>query len=108
AASCVEDSAAASVAVRVDQVVDGGIEPGLCQRLRHQGPLPISVARRREMLERAAAARSEMRADRRDAVRTGAVELDEVPAVGMTGPQIDFRDLTWQRVGHVERARGRV
>ena len=108
AASCVEDSAAAAVAMRVDQVVDRGIEPGLRQRLRHQGPLPMTVARRREMLERAAAARSEMRADRRDAIGARAVDLDEMPAVGVTGPLIDFRDLARQRVGHVERARGRV
>ena len=107
-ASCVEDGAAAAGAMRVDQVVDRGIEPGFRQRLRHQGPLPITVARRREMLQRAAAARSEMRADRCDAVGAGAVDLDEMATVGVTGPLIDFRDLTRQRVGHVERARGRV
>src|SRR6185503_14818939 len=96
APSCVEYGTAASIPARVDQVVNRGIEPGLRQRLRHQGPLPVTVASRREMLERAAAARSEMRADRRDAVGARAGDLDEMPAVGVTGPLIDLGGFTRQ------------
>ena len=60
------------------------------------------------MLERAAAANSEMRADRRDAVGAGDVHLEQVAAVGMTGPWFDLGGLARQRIGHVEGTRGRV
>src|SRR5262245_44244055 len=106
--SRVEYSAAASLAMGVDQVVDRRVEPRSHQRRDDRSAFPIAVACRGQMLERAAAANSEMRADRRDAVGTGYVHLYQVAAVGMTGPWFDRGGPARQRIGHVEGTGRRV
>ena len=106
--SRVEYSAAASLAMGVNQVVDRRVEPRSRQRRDDQSAFPIAVACRCQVLERAAAANSEMRADRCDAVGAGDVHLDQVAAVGVTGPWFDRGGLARQRIGHVEGTGGRV
>jgi hypothetical protein len=60
------------------------------------------------VLQRAAAAGAEMRADRRDALGARDIDADEMAAVGMAGPWLDLDSLARQRVGHVDRAGRRV
>ena len=108
AASRMEDGAAASLPMPVNQIVDRRLDLRLGQRLADQGALPSAVTRWGQMLECAAAASSEMRADRRDAIRARVVDLDKMPAVGVSGPLIDFDGFTRQCVGHVEHAGGCV
>ena len=60
------------------------------------------------MLHGAAAADAEMRADRRDALRTRTLDLQEPAPVGMPCDLIDFDRLAGQRAGHVDRAGGTV
>ncbi len=108
AAPRVEHRAAAALAVSVDRGVDRRIEPNLRQGRRNQPALPIAVARGRPMLERAAAANCEMRTDRRDPLAAADIDLDEMAAVGMTGPSIDLDGLARQGIGRVDRARRRV
>ncbi len=55
------------------------------------------------MLQRAAPAHAEMRADRRDALQTRRLDAQQVPPVRMAGPVIDFHGFARQRVGHIER-----
>ena len=76
AAARVQHHAAAAFAVGVDQVVDRRVEPGLRQRLDHKAALPVAIARRRPVLERAAAAGAEMRTDRRDPLRARGLDRD--------------------------------
>ena len=106
--SRVKCRAAASLAMGVDQLVDRRVEARSRHRGDDQSAFPIAVARRRQMLERAAAANPKMWADRRDAVGAGDIDLDQLAAVGVAGPSFDFGGFTRQRIGHVDGARGRV
>src|SRR5262249_3340883 len=49
---------------------------------------------------------AEMRADRRDAVGAGDIDLDEMAAIGMR--RFDLDGLARQRIGHIERACRRI
>src|SRR5262249_45969610 len=106
--SRMEYGAAASFAMGVDQVVDRRVEARSRQRRDDQRRFPIAVARRGQMLERAAPANSKMWTDRCDAVGASDVDLDQVAAVGVAGPWFDLGGLARQRIRHVDGARGRV
>ena len=108
AAARMQHRAAAAFAMGVDQFVDRCVEPGLRQRLDDQAALPVAIARRGPMLERAAAADAEMRAHRRDPLRARLRDLDRQPAVGMAGPGFGFDDLAGQRERHKHRPIGRI
>jgi hypothetical protein len=108
AAPGVEYGAAATVAVSVDQLINRCIEPSSRQGRNDQSTFPIAIARSRQMLKRATAANSEMRADRRNAVGARNVDLGEMAAIGVARPGLDLGGLARQRIGHVERARFRI
>ena len=64
---------------------------GLRQRLDDEIALPGAIALGVPVLDRAAAADAEMRTERRDPFRAGALDLEQAPAVGMMAR--DRRDL---------------
>ena len=92
----------------VDQLVDRGLDPGLAQRRDQQIALPGAVAPGLPMLERAAAADAEMRADGSDPLGARCIDPHQMAAVGMTGPRLALDRLARQRVGHVDRSGGPV
>jgi len=76
----------------------------LRQRLDDEVALPCAVAFALPMLDRAATADSKVLADRRDALRTGAIDLQKAPAIGMLARDgCDLDGLAAQRVRHVKR-----
>ena len=81
AAPRMQHGAPAALAMRVDQVVDRRVEPGLRERVDDEIALPGAVALAAPVLQRAAAADAEMRADRRDPLRARASR----PAAGGGG-----------------------
>ena len=108
AAPGVKHDAAAAVAVGVDEVGDRCGDAGLLQRGDDQIALPFAVGRTLPMLQGAAAANAEMRADRRDALRARRLHIEKLPAVGMAGPVLDLDRLAGQRAGDIDRAVGTV
>jgi hypothetical protein len=60
------------------------------------------------MLHGAAAAHSEMRADRLDALGTRLLHTEKAPAVRVTGHGVDFHDFARQSAWHVNRSVGAV
>ena len=108
AAPGMERGAAAAVAVGVDQFVDRRIEAGLRERVDDQAALPFAIAGRGPMLDRAAAANAEMRAERLDALRARGLDPQQMAAIRMAGDALDLDGLARQRVGHEQRPRRRV
>src|SRR5262249_61230137 len=106
--SRVKYRAAAPFTMGVDQVVDRRVEPRSRQRRDDQGAFPIAVARRGEVLERAATANPKMWADRGDAVRAGHIYLDQVSAVGVSGPSFDLGGFARETIGDIDGTPGRV
>ena len=77
-------------------------DAGLRQRLDHDARASRRDRLRLPMLDGAAAADAEMRTERRDALRAGAFDLDQPPAVGMTRHVLDLDGFAAERVGHVD------
>ena len=69
AAARVKDDAAAAFAMGVDEIADRRVDAGLAQRRHDEIALPDAVRSARPVLQGAAAADAEMRADRRNALR---------------------------------------
>src|SRR5438270_799593 len=82
--------AAAALAMGIDQPIDRRLEAGLRQRLDYRGAFPFSIALGAPVLQRAAAAGTEMRTDRFDARKARGIEPDEAPAIRMTGPWLNL------------------
>jgi hypothetical protein len=70
-------------AMGVDQRRDLAVDPGLRQRLDHDVALPGAIGSAVPVLDRAAAADAEMRAERRDALGACAFDADQLAAIGM-------------------------
>ena len=60
------------------------------------------------MLNRAAAANAEMRAERLDALRARCLDPQQMAAIRMAGDALDLNGLARQRVGHKDRACRRI
>ena len=105
AAPGVEYGAATSLAVGVDQVINGHVESGSLEGRDHQSAFPVAIAPSHEMLKRAAAANPEMRADRRNAVGARDLHLGETTTIGVARPGLDFGALARQRIGYVDGTR---
>ena len=106
AAPGMKHRAAAAVAVRVNEIGHRRFNAGLAQRLDDETVLPRAVRRVRPMLQRAAAANPEMRADRRDTLGAGFFDVEELPAVRMTGPIRDLDAFARQCARDVDRIVG--
>ena len=89
-------------AVGIDQGRHVAFDPGVCQRGDHDLALPGAIAFRVPVLDGAAAADAEMRAERRDTFGACAFDLDQAPAVGMAGHRRDLDGLATERVGHID------
>ena len=95
--------AAAAGAVRIDQRRHLAVEPGLPQRLDDDVALPGAITVDLPMLDRAAAADAEMRAERLDPFRARRRDRKQSPAVRMMPRYIiDLDGLAAERVGHVD------
>src|SRR5262249_50281328 len=103
AVSRVEHGPPTPLAMGVDQILNGRIEPDLRQRFDEQTALPSVVGRGCEMLQRAAAACTEMWTDRGDALRPGDIDLHEVAAIRVTAPWLDLHGLAGKRIRHINR-----
>src|ERR1700730_3639975 len=103
AAACMEHSAPAPLAMRIDQIVYRALDPELCQRVDDERALPFPVTRARPVLEGASPTNAEMRTNGCDAFRTRGLDLQEPPAVGMSGPLLDLNRLSRQCIGQVNR-----
>jgi hypothetical protein len=108
AAACMKNGAPAPLAVRIDQVVHRRIQPDPRQCLDDKPALPLAVARRGPVLQRATTADAKIRADRCDTLGTCNLDFNQVSAVGVARPLLDRNRLARQRIGHVEGARRRV
>jgi len=104
AAPRVKHGAAAAIAVGVNEIGDRRVNAGLSERRDNEIALPRALGCGLPMLQGAAAAGTEMRADRGNACETGFVDVEEEPPVRMTGPVFDFSKLARQRARHVNRA----
>ncbi len=77
--------AAAAGAVRVDQFADLAVDPGVVQRVDDKLALPVPIRIRLPVLDRAAAAGAEMRAERIDALRACVYHMRKRAAIRMSG-----------------------
>ena len=93
----VKGRAAASRAMRIDQVPDLGGDALALERFDHQAPFPRAIERSRHVLGDAAAAGSEPAADRRRAFRRGVQRLDKLSALAF---ELDERPLAGQGAGN--------
>ena len=89
-AAGVKDGAAAAFAMRVDEIADRRVDAGLPQRLDDKPALPGAIGGTRPVLQRAATADTEMRADRRGALGARLFNIEQLAAVGMAGPVFHF------------------
>ena len=85
AAPRMQHRAPAACAMGVDQIADRRHNICLRQCLHHQRAFPQVVFGQRPVLQRAAAAGTEMLANRLGALVAGPVDMHQMPAVGMAG-----------------------
>ncbi len=90
-------------AVGIDEFIDAASDIGLGERIDHDLAFPRAIAVRLPVLDRAAAAGAEILAERRDPFGAGAVDAQELPAVGMIGDFFRFDRLAAERIGHEQR-----
>src|SRR5271156_3093184 len=102
--SGMEDSAAAALAMRVDEFAHRKIQSRLPQSLDHEIALPRAVLDRLPVLHGAAAAYAEMRTDRRDAFCTRLLDVEQPAAVGVAGDCFDLDRFARQCAGNVNRS----
>ena len=101
----VQRDAAAADAMGIDQRRDVAIDSGLRQRRDHEFALPGAIRLGVPVLDRAAAADAEMRAERFDPLRACGLDRDQSPAVGMVaGNRRDLDRFAAERVGHIDLA----
>jgi hypothetical protein len=108
AAAGMQDHPPPSLAMRIDEVIDGCGQRGLRQRGNDESVLPGAVGLAAPMLDRASAADAEVRTDRRHPLRALRFDPQQLPAIGVTGDRLDRDGFARKRVGHIDRAVGRV
>ena len=89
--------------MRVDQIVNRAFDAGMRQHLDDEVPFPFAISLILPMLDRAAAANSEMRAKWFDTLGAWRHEMRKLTPVGMAvrWQHIDY--FAAERVGHVNR-----
>src|SRR6202165_1187685 len=97
-----ENGAPAPFPVRIDEIADGSLQSDLRQRLHHEAALPRAIARKAPMLDGAAAAGAEMRADRRNALGAWQLHRQRAPPVGMARNRLDLDGFAGQGVRHID------
>src|SRR5262245_13553679 len=108
AAPSVQHGTAAAGAMSINEVVDRSDHACLRQGLPHERALPWVIFRQRPVLQRAAAADTEMFANRRAAFMARLVDMHQMAAIRMAGYRFDRDRLPGQRKWHVDRTFGRV
>ena len=86
----------------IDQSGNVAADPTLRQRRHDDIALPFAISLGVPVLDRAAAADPEMRAERRNPLRACKFDLDQAPAVGMTRYCCHFDRLAAKRVRHID------
>ena len=103
AAARVKDDAAAAFAMGVDEIGDRRVDRRPAATRSPRDRASRRGRRARPVLQGAAAANAEMRADRRDAVRARCLDGDQRAPVGMAGHGFDLDGLARQRAGDINR-----
>jgi hypothetical protein len=99
----VQGDAAAAETVGIEQRRHLAIDSGLRQHRDHEFALPGAIRLGVPVLDRAAAADAEMRAEWRDPRRACGLDLDQSPAVGMVaGNRRDLDRFAAERVRHID------
>ena len=104
AAARMKYGAAPSVAMRIDKRVDGCFNASLTQGSNEQVPFPAGVGILVQMLQGAAAANSEMPANRVNPLRARFLHIQKAPPIRLIGHGIHFDDLAWQRSWDINRS----
>ncbi len=86
-----EGGAAATGAVRIDQRADLAGDAGLLQRIHDELSLPVAIGVRLPVLDRAAAADAEIRAERFDALGARRIDAQEMAAVEQIATRTGMR-----------------
>ncbi len=99
----VQRDAAAAEAMGIDQRRDLAIDSTLRQRRDHEFALPGVIGFGVPVLDRAAAADAEMRAEGRDPRRACGLDRDQPAAVGMVaGNRRNIDRFAAESVGHID------
>ena len=105
AMASVERRSPAAFAVGIDEIGDRRFDAGLGERDDCELLLPGAIGVGAPLLQRAAAARAEMRADRLNALRARCEHTQQPRAITLP---LHLDRLAWQRVGHIDRALQRL
>ena len=97
-ASGMDGDAAAAGAVGIDEVVDFAGDAGMPERIDHDPALPGAIGLGLPVLDGAAAAGAEIPAERRDPLRAGVLDAQQLPALGIADRRFDVDGLAVQRV----------
>ncbi len=86
----------------IDEFADLAVDAGLRQRIDHDLALPGAIGIGLPVLDGAAAATTEMRTERCDALGAWLFDAEQLPALGMTVSGRHLDGFTAERVGHVD------
>jgi hypothetical protein len=104
AAPRMQHGPAAASAMRVDKVADRRMETNPLQRLDNKAALPGSIAVGVPMLHGAATAYAEVRADRRNALRTRGYDLHKTQPACVSSDILNVDGFARQRAWNINRA----
>ena len=99
---CVKRRAAASSAMRIDQVADVAFKINLLQSGDHEPALPRAVGRGLPVLHRATAACTEMLTNWRDARVARGDHAEEMPPIRMARPRLGLHRFAGKGIGHID------
>src|SRR5215213_2961302 len=108
AVACVQDDPATAVAMGVDDLVNRRAQARLREGLDNQAAFPAEVPQRLPVLDGAAAAESEMRAQWCNAIGVRSFDVQQTPPVRMTGNAFNRDAFARQCVGHENRTPRRL
>jgi len=98
-----DHEAAATGAVRIDQGIDRAIDSGARQYIDDKLAFPSLIILRLPVLDGAAAAPAEVIAERRDPLRAGVHDAQQLQAIRLAGERRGFDGFSGERVGHESR-----
>jgi hypothetical protein len=100
AAAGMDGDAPAAGAVGVEQRFNLTFDAGMRQGIDHDLAFPGAIGLWFPVLNGAAAATAEILTKRRDPFRAGALDVRQLPAVGVIGHRFDLDGLAAERIGH--------
>jgi hypothetical protein len=106
AAPRMKHNAATAIAVRIDQIGDRRFDAGLTERGDDQVPFPSAISLGIQVLQGAAAANSEMPANRFDPLCARFFNVQEMSPVRLARHGFYLDSLAWQCTGDIDRSVG--